>query len=100
MYRLDTETARSPQRRELIAKFYRILVAYMVCSFVALVSLVLGLSILNTRPIVYAELLIGLLVISFLFDVALTRLVPAEHEENRPAGDRRGLSGAAGRALV
>jgi FtsH-binding integral membrane protein len=72
MYKLDTETARSPQRRGMIAKFYRILAAYLVCSFLALVSLVLGLLMLNARPIVYAELLIGFLVISLVFDVALT----------------------------
>jgi hypothetical protein len=70
-YRLDRDGARSPQRRELIVKFYRILVAYIVFSFLALVSLMLGgLWAHDMRLIVYAKLVIGLLVVSLLFAVA------------------------------
>jgi RNA polymerase sigma factor (sigma-70 family) len=72
-YKLDTETAGSPQRRGLIVKFYRILVLYLVVSFFGVLSLMLGLILaLKTPLIVYAELLFGIMAISLLFAVALT----------------------------
>jgi RNA polymerase sigma factor (sigma-70 family) len=70
-YRLDTETARSPQRRGLIVKFYRVLVLYLVVSFLGVLSLMLGFLALKTPLMVYAELLFGILALSFLFAVTL-----------------------------
>jgi RNA polymerase sigma factor (sigma-70 family) len=59
-YKLDRDSARSPQRREAITQFYRILVTCIAVFGVAVLSLTLGgRSLVNTRPILYAGLLIG-----------------------------------------
>jgi RNA polymerase sigma factor (sigma-70 family) len=71
-YRLDTESAGSPQQRALIVKFYRILVTFIVVSFVSLVSFMLvGFLLLNTRPILCAGMLIGLGMTYVILAVAL-----------------------------
>ena len=72
-YRLNRESARLPQRREFIVKFYRILFTCLLAFGVAVLSLTLGgRSLLKTRPTLYAGLLIGLGVIYLILVVTLT----------------------------
>jgi RNA polymerase sigma factor (sigma-70 family) len=72
-YRLDRESAGSSQRREFIVKCYRILVSCIVVFIAAVLSLTLaGRSLLKTRPILYAALLIGLGVVYLILVAALT----------------------------
>jgi RNA polymerase sigma factor (sigma-70 family) len=73
MYRLDTESAGSPQRRALIVKFYRIMVTSMVVfCFVAVIALASrGLSLLNRHPILYVGFLSGLGLTYVILAVAL-----------------------------
>ncbi len=72
-YRLDREGARSPQRREFITKYYRILLTCIVVFFVAVLLLALGgRSLLKTSPILYVRLLIGLGVAYLIVVAALT----------------------------
>ncbi len=72
-YRLDRDGARSPERREFITKYYRILVMCIVVFFVAVVSLALaGQLLLKTRPILYIGLMIGLGVTYLIVVAGLT----------------------------
>jgi RNA polymerase sigma factor (sigma-70 family) len=72
-YRLERDSARSPQRREFITKYYRILVTCIIVFFAAVLSLILaGISLLKTRPILYVGLLIGLGVAYLIVVAALT----------------------------
>jgi RNA polymerase sigma factor (sigma-70 family) len=72
-YRLDREGARSPQRREFITQYYRILVTCIVVFVVAVLSIVLGGQwLLKTRPILYAGLLLGVGVAYLVVVAALT----------------------------
>jgi len=73
-YRLDRDGARSPQRREFITKYYRILVMCIVVFFVAILSLTLLGSrlLLKTRPILYVGLAIGLGVAYLIVVAGLT----------------------------
>ena len=72
-YRLDRDGARSPQRREFITKYYRILVTCIVVFVVAVLSLTLGGGLLlKTRPILYIGLLLGLGVAYLIVVAALT----------------------------
>jgi RNA polymerase sigma factor (sigma-70 family) len=72
-YRLNQESAGSSQRREFIAKYYRIAFVGFAAFGVAALSLVLsGQSLLPARPTLLAGLLIGLGVAYFIFFVALT----------------------------
>ena len=72
-YRLDREGARSPQRREFITQYYRILVKCIVVFVVAVLSITLGGQLLlKTRPILYAGLLLGVGVAYLVIIAALT----------------------------
>lgn len=72
-YRLDREGATSPQRREFIARYYRILVTCIVVFFVAVLSLTLGgRPLLTTRPLLYVGLFSGLGVTYLMLVAALT----------------------------
>lgn len=60
-YRLDRDSASSPQRREFVMRYYRILVACIAVFFVAILSLTLGgWKLLQSRPALYIGLLGGL----------------------------------------
>jgi RNA polymerase sigma factor (sigma-70 family) len=62
-YRMDTESARSPQRREFIARYYRILVICIAVFVLAVLSLVFGgYPVLKSAPLLAIELLAGLAV--------------------------------------
>jgi RNA polymerase sigma factor (sigma-70 family) len=72
-YRLEREGARSPQRREFIVKYFRVLVTCIVVFGVAVLSLILGgTSLLKTRPMLYIGLLIGLGVAYLVVVAAVT----------------------------
>jgi RNA polymerase sigma factor (sigma-70 family) len=72
-YRLDVDGARSPQRREFITKYYRILVTSIVVFVVAVLSVTLaGRLLLKTAPILYVGLLFGLGVAYLIVVAALT----------------------------
>jgi RNA polymerase sigma factor (sigma-70 family) len=72
-YRLDRDGARSPQRREFIVKYYRILVTCIVVFFAAVLSLAFGGStLLKTRPMLFVGLLLGLGVAYLILVAALT----------------------------
>ena len=61
MYRLDRDSAPSPQWRELVTKFYRIVVVCMAAFFLAVVSLTLaGWPLTKSHPMRFAGLMIGL----------------------------------------
>ena len=60
-YRLDRDSARSPQRREFIIKAYRILVVCIVAFMLAVMMLtVWGMPMATSRPAFFAGLFIGL----------------------------------------
>jgi RNA polymerase sigma factor (sigma-70 family) len=60
-YRMDTESARSPQRREFMARYYRILVICIAVFVLAVLSLIFGgYPVLKSKPSLYIELLAGL----------------------------------------
>ncbi|MGA2176794.1 MAG: sigma-70 family RNA polymerase sigma factor [Verrucomicrobiota bacterium] len=93
-YRLDRDGARSPQRREFITKYYRILVTCIVVFGVAVLSLTLGgRSLVTSRPMLFAGLLAGLGVAYLILVAALTvwmrwrlrKIGRQETAESRPA---------------
>ena len=60
-YRLDRDGARSPEQRQFVSKYYRILIACILGFTVAVLSLTLiGWRLLNDRPGLYAALFVGL----------------------------------------
>jgi RNA polymerase sigma factor (sigma-70 family) len=72
-YRMDRESASSTQRREFITRYYRILIMCIVVFGVAVLSLTLGgRSLLKTRPMLFAGLLVGLGVTYLILVAALT----------------------------
>ncbi len=72
-YRIDREGARSPQRREFITRYYRILVICIAVFLVAVLSVALGGGLLlKTRPVLYVGLLGGLGMTCLILVAALT----------------------------
>lgn len=72
-YRLDRDSARSPQMRAFIIKYYRILVACIAVFMVAVFSLTLGgRSLTKSNPVLFASLFIALLVIYVIVVLGLT----------------------------
>jgi len=91
-YRMDTESARSPQRRELIARYYRTLVACMAVFGLAVFVLIFGgYPFLKSKPSLYIELLAGLGVayivaggvLTFLLRSSLRKIHRQEIAESR-----------------
>jgi RNA polymerase sigma factor (sigma-70 family) len=75
-YRLNRDTARSTQRRQLVVKFYRILVICLMACGAAFVSLTLGSrSLIKYPPMIVAGLAIGFAVVFFVLTVALVAYV-------------------------
>jgi RNA polymerase sigma factor (sigma-70 family) len=71
-YRLNRESAGSPQRGEFISKYYRILfTGFAVFGGAALSLTLAGHTLLTTRPTLFAGLLIGLGVAYLLLSAAL-----------------------------
>ncbi len=70
-YKMDRDGARSPQRRELIIRYYRILVAFVVVFFVAVLSLTLCGWLCKPHPPLFAWLMIGLGLMYLIFVAAL-----------------------------
>lgn len=72
-YRLDRDSARSPQMREFVIKYYRILVVCIMVFILACFSLTLcGRSLAKSNPVLFAGLFIGLLVIYVIVVLGLT----------------------------
>jgi RNA polymerase sigma factor (sigma-70 family) len=92
-YRLDRDSARTPQRREFVLKYYRIIVTCIVVFIAAVLLLTLGgSSLYRIPPRVFAGLLFGLGV-SYIISIAalqlwyqrrLRRIRQQETEERRP----------------
>lgn len=60
-YRMDRDGGRSPQERQFITQYYRILVTCIIVFMAAVLSLTLGgHSLLKARPMLYVGLLSGL----------------------------------------
>ncbi len=60
-YKLDRADARSREQSQFVTKYYRILVACIVASMLAVLSLtLLGWPLLSNRPLLFASLFIGL----------------------------------------
>jgi len=72
-YKLDRESACSPQGREIIKRYYRILAACIAAFALAVLSLtLLGWPLLKSRPMLSAGLLVGSAIIYLSFGAALT----------------------------
>ncbi len=72
-YRLDRDSARSPQRREFIAKYYRILVACIAVFLLAVLTLTLGgQRLFKSHLTLYVVLLGGLGLVYIVVVLALT----------------------------
>ena len=72
-YKLDRESAGSPQMREFVIKYYRILVVCIAVFMVAVFSLTLGgQSLAKSNPMLYAGLFIGLGVTYVIVVLVLT----------------------------
>jgi len=72
-YRIDLDGARSPQRREFLRKFYRVLVTGIAVFMLASLSLVLGgRSLARSQPLLVIALLAGLGVVYIIFVLILT----------------------------
>jgi len=93
-YRLDRESAISPQRGQFITKYYRILVTSIVVFVVAVLSVTFGGRwLLQIRPVLYVGLLLGFAVAYAIVIAALAvwmrrsmrRITRQEIAEGRPA---------------
>jgi len=90
-YRLERDSARSPQRREFVIKAYRIMAACIVVFMLAVLSLTLGGW--QTHPKLFVGLLIGLGLVYIIVIAALTlwmrwrrrEIREQEIAEDRPA---------------
>jgi hypothetical protein len=72
-YKLERDSARSPQRREFVLKYYRILVGCIAVFTLAVLSLTLGgWPLAQTRPKLFVGLLMGLGVVYIIVVAALT----------------------------
>lgn len=72
-YKLDRDSAGSPQMREFVTKYYRILVLCIATFMVAVFSLALGgQSLATSNPMLYAGLFIGLGVAYVIVVLVLT----------------------------
>ncbi len=72
-YKLDRDSARSPQMREFVIKYYRILVVCIAMFMVAILSLTLGGgSLAKSDPMLFAALFIGLGVTYIVVVLVLT----------------------------
>ena len=73
-YRLDRDSARSPQRREFVTKYYRILIVCIVVFFLAVLLLtVVGRPLVKSHPMLFIGLLAGLGAM-YIFVVAILAL--------------------------
>jgi len=72
-YRLDRDGAATPARRELMAKYYKVLGLCILGFFVAMMSITTGAeSLVRTRPVLFAGSLIGLMLIYLVVVLAIT----------------------------
>jgi RNA polymerase sigma factor (sigma-70 family) len=95
-YRLERDSARSPQQREFVIKAYRIMVACIVAFMLAVLSLTLGGW--QTHPKLFVGLLIGLGLVYIIVIAALTlwmRWRRLEIREQETAGSPSPLTGEA-----
>ncbi|MGD0650805.1 MAG: RNA polymerase sigma factor [Verrucomicrobiia bacterium] len=72
-YKLERDSARSPQQREFVLKYFRILVGCIAVFALAVLSLTLGgWPLAQTHPKLFVGLLIGLMVAYIIVVAALT----------------------------